>query len=364
MGSPFGLEDTVTEGIVSGFREANGELVEFSGTIIQFSAPVSSGSSGSPLFDSSGDVVGIVSAKISRGEGLGFALPSSNLNYLLGKIGEAELADIGEASGGARFSYRIPRAIVESAHYQDYLNARGTFSNVHAVDAAKKLVEQFPNSSFAHEMLGGSYLLNLQKASVSTLARAIELAPDNHRARCSYADALRCFGDKPGFLDSMDVAITENPLNFSALLQKSQYLRTSYSPDTASQSWWSARSALEIMPALPSTHLAEIRARIFSSDSSSRAGNVILESWEDAIDIFMIYHEARQDLIANGSLDSILGKLNEFDGDKATAKLVMHIPVKQALEGDIRASPMHLGAIVNAGVIPVRVPGQNRYAFG
>ena len=345
VGSPFGLENTVTEGIVSGFRELDDESVNLSGTIIQFSAPVSSGSSGSPMFDRHGDVVGIVSAKISRGEGLGFAVPISDLNYLLNRIGETELMDIGQSGGGSRFSYKIPKAILENAHYQDYLEARDEFQELHTMDAAKKLVEQFPNSSLAHEMLGFSYLLNFQKASVNPLAKAIELAPENHRARCTYTEALSMFGEKSEYLDSMDSAITENPLNFSALLAKSSYFRMSYEPNAASQSWRYARLALEIMPALPDVHISEIRAKISASSASSKSSNVILESWKDTLDIFTIYHDARRDLLANGNLDLSLRKLDEFDGDKAAARLVMHILLRQALELDLRIAPMHHVAI-------------------
>jgi len=67
IGAPLGLNGTVTSGIVSGTHKGQ----------VQFSAAISPGSSGSPLVDGNGDVVGIVSAKyIGPGaEGLGFAVP-------------------------------------------------------------------------------------------------------------------------------------------------------------------------------------------------------------------------------------------------------------------------------------------------
>jgi hypothetical protein len=65
IGSPLGLENTLSEGIVSGMR--NG--------IIQMSAPISPGSSGGPVLDSFGKVVGVSVAYARGGENLNFAVP-------------------------------------------------------------------------------------------------------------------------------------------------------------------------------------------------------------------------------------------------------------------------------------------------
>ena len=74
IGSPLGLERTVTEGIVSNARRALGGLI-----YLQTSAPINPGNSGGPLFNDRGEVVGITSRKVSIGESLGFAIP---LGYL------------------------------------------------------------------------------------------------------------------------------------------------------------------------------------------------------------------------------------------------------------------------------------------
>jgi S1-C subfamily serine protease len=67
VGSPYGFGGTASVGIVSADR----------GRFLQFSAPVSPGSSGGPLLDGAGAVVGVAAAKvIGRGaEGLSFAIP-------------------------------------------------------------------------------------------------------------------------------------------------------------------------------------------------------------------------------------------------------------------------------------------------
>jgi len=67
LGSPYGFGGTASAGIISAIRRR----------CLQFSAPVSPGSSGGPVLDGDGRVVGVATAKVvGRGaEGLSFAIP-------------------------------------------------------------------------------------------------------------------------------------------------------------------------------------------------------------------------------------------------------------------------------------------------
>jgi putative serine protease PepD len=71
IGSPLGLDGTVTVGIVSAFRSLDGS------EYLQFSAPVSPGNSGGPVIDEHGRVVGVTVAKVvyTGAEGLSLAIP-------------------------------------------------------------------------------------------------------------------------------------------------------------------------------------------------------------------------------------------------------------------------------------------------
>lgn len=66
IGSPEGLQGTVTEGIISAFRENR--------SMIQISAPISPGSSGSPVMDELGEVIGVATLVTREGQNLGFAI--------------------------------------------------------------------------------------------------------------------------------------------------------------------------------------------------------------------------------------------------------------------------------------------------
>jgi tetratricopeptide (TPR) repeat protein len=79
-GSPLGLEKTVSDGIVSAIREVPGY-----GKLIQITAPISPGSSGSPVLNMKGEVIGIATFQMVEGQNLNFAIPSeriANLNLI------------------------------------------------------------------------------------------------------------------------------------------------------------------------------------------------------------------------------------------------------------------------------------------
>lgn len=68
IGAPEGLELSLSEGMISGLRQAEGE--------IQTTAPISPGSSGGGLFDATGRLVGVTTASVTEGQNLNFAVPS------------------------------------------------------------------------------------------------------------------------------------------------------------------------------------------------------------------------------------------------------------------------------------------------
>jgi tetratricopeptide (TPR) repeat protein len=70
IGSPQGLENTISEGILSGIREAGSKR-----KLLQMTAPISPGSSGGPVFNERGEVVGIATFLIEANQNLNFALP-------------------------------------------------------------------------------------------------------------------------------------------------------------------------------------------------------------------------------------------------------------------------------------------------
>jgi V8-like Glu-specific endopeptidase len=79
IGSPLSLESTVSNGIVSAIRTVEDE----GGKFLQITVPISPGSSGGPLFNMSGKVVGITTSHIKGGENLNFAIPINDVKPML-----------------------------------------------------------------------------------------------------------------------------------------------------------------------------------------------------------------------------------------------------------------------------------------
>ena len=77
IGNPFGLEGSVTNGIVSAVRDIPGF-----GRIIQITAPISPGSSGSPVVNMHGQVIGVATLQITGGQSVNFAIPSERIAQL------------------------------------------------------------------------------------------------------------------------------------------------------------------------------------------------------------------------------------------------------------------------------------------
>jgi len=111
IGSPMGLERTVTEGIVSTkTRQLQGELY------LQTTAQINPGNSGGPLFNLRGEVVGITNMKITFGEGLGFAIPVEAVKFFLDhRDAYAYASD----NPGNPYRYLDPPSRTQRAHVEE-----------------------------------------------------------------------------------------------------------------------------------------------------------------------------------------------------------------------------------------------------
>lgn len=98
VGNPLGLSHTLSTGVVAAVREAE-ERSLFEGEVIQITAAISSGSSGSPVMNPAGEVVGVVTSQFIHGQNLNFAVPVSHLRQLL---------RVAEESGGLERTFGGP----------------------------------------------------------------------------------------------------------------------------------------------------------------------------------------------------------------------------------------------------------------
>jgi len=85
VGNPFGLDRTVTLGVVSGIGRENINLSRYE-NFIQTDASINPGNSGGPLFNLHGEVIGINTAIINFAQGIGFAIPSNMAKQVIQQL--------------------------------------------------------------------------------------------------------------------------------------------------------------------------------------------------------------------------------------------------------------------------------------
>ena len=113
IGNPLGVLDyTVSDGLISSVRAVSPAL-----TVLQISAPISQGSSGGPLFNPYGEVIGIATAIFTEGQNLNFGVPSKYLRALIDAAKPMTVAEFNEltrpqpAPGDAPRAPRIQRHV-------------------------------------------------------------------------------------------------------------------------------------------------------------------------------------------------------------------------------------------------------------
>jgi serine protease Do len=97
IGHPLGLTDTVSSGLVGAVR-----TVESDFSVLQISAPIAPGSSGGPLFDDRGRVIGVATAILLGGQNLNLGVPINDVKALLQKAEPVSLAALAKTAKRAQ----------------------------------------------------------------------------------------------------------------------------------------------------------------------------------------------------------------------------------------------------------------------
>lgn len=166
IGNPFGLEGSVSNGIVSAVREISGY-----GKIIQITAPISPGSSGSPVVNMSGQVIGVATLQAAEGQSLNFAVPSERILQL--KIGE--LQTFASFTNAAQ---QNKRASAQSLYSQG-LGILSRDDYARAVTFFEKAAEIDPNYAEAWYQTGFCYgMLGRHNEALKASKQAAKLRPN------------------------------------------------------------------------------------------------------------------------------------------------------------------------------------------
>jgi tetratricopeptide (TPR) repeat protein len=166
IGNPYGLEGSVSNGIVSAVREISGY-----GKIIQITAPISPGSSGSPVVNMFGQVIGIATLQAAEGQSLNFAVPSERIAQL--KIGE--LQTFATLSSETQKNKRS----AAQSYYAQGLAQLSRDDYTRAVTFFEKATETDPNYAEAWYQAGFSYgMTGRHQEALKASKQAAKLRPD------------------------------------------------------------------------------------------------------------------------------------------------------------------------------------------
>src|SRR6266542_4209464 len=210
IGNPFGLEGSVTNGIVSAVRD-----IPTFGRIIQITAPISPGSSGSPVVNMQGQVIGVATLQITGGQSVNFAIPSERISQLQG-VSLMSLSELAVASGKNKHAKAVQffrdglsflskddcekalpyfEKAVESDNSYSEAWAQSGFCNeklgrhTEAIEASKKAVGLRPSSESYFNIGLANYYLKQYREAVEAYRQAIRLDPYNS-ADAHYAQGL------------------------------------------------------------------------------------------------------------------------------------------------------------------------------
>ena len=249
IGNPLGLEGSVTNGIVSAVRD-----IPTFGRIIQITAPISSGSSGSPVVNMQGQVIGIATLQITGGQSVNFAIPSERISQLQ-TTQTMSLSDLVASTGrnkrakavqffrdGLSFLSKddcekalpyFEKAAEADSNYAEAW-AQAGFCNeklgrhAEALEASKKAVSLRPSAESYFNIGLASYYLKQYKDSAEAYRQAIKIDPYN-AADAHYALGLvyRDWGKPDEEIQAYKQAIKLNP-QYTVAYERlgSRYLRS------------------------------------------------------------------------------------------------------------------------------------------
>lgn len=164
IGSPQGLENTISEGIISGIREIDRDR-----KILQMTAAISPGSSGGPVFNDRGEVIGIATFLIAETQNLNFAMP---VNHIMPGLSKKEIVSPQEAC-------KLDFNETASCWFYQGLAYGSIGQHDRAADAFKRALDIDTKKVETYVNLGVSYAsMGKYQEAIDILAKALDIDPN------------------------------------------------------------------------------------------------------------------------------------------------------------------------------------------
>ena len=193
-GNPKGLEGTFSNGIISSLREG------YAKKRLQMTAPISPGSSGGPVLNGKGKVIGVSFMTLEGGQNLNFAIPSNYLKELMARSGGAKLLSQGEQSISAETYLIWGHTKYDLGLYQG------------AIAAYDKAIRLKPDYAYAYITRGDAKAqLDQYFGAIADFDTAIRLKPDYANAYVSRGLTKSLLGQHAAAIADHDTAIQLKP---------------------------------------------------------------------------------------------------------------------------------------------------------
>jgi tetratricopeptide (TPR) repeat protein len=200
VGSPMGLEQTVSDGIVSSLREIPG-----AGVFYQMSAPISPGSSGSPVVNMEGKVIGVATFQFLYGQNLNFAVSGKSILDLKSKKTSQSLSEwtyTKSTQKGKLAAELCRKGFSFSINGQDQK----------ALQYFKQATEKDPNSTAAWYGLGYCYAgIDRQGHAIQAYKQAIQTDPKNEASHFFLGNYYNKLGRYEEAIEAYKRVILINP---------------------------------------------------------------------------------------------------------------------------------------------------------
>ncbi|MDX6696476.1 MAG: hypothetical protein QOF02_4079 [Blastocatellia bacterium] len=201
VGNPLGLEGSVSNGIVSAVRD----IPNF-GRIIQITAPISSGSSGSPVINMQGQVIGVATLQLTDGQSLNFAVPSDRVAALA----ISQLRTLSEVVSATKKSQRA----TAERFYMQGLGFLSRDDCDKALPYFKRATDSDPNYAEAWAQMGFcSGMLGRHEDALKASRQAIRLRPDSAEPYINIGSAYAYLGQFKDSADAYKQALRLDPDN-------------------------------------------------------------------------------------------------------------------------------------------------------
>ncbi len=175
IGNPLKLEGSVSDGIVSAVRE-----LPNIGKIIQITAPISHGNSGSPVFNLKGQVVGVVTIKVTNGQNINLAIGAARVRQL--RAGKRRLlAEIATREKSGDLAESLYKSGLDSLWLGNFDNAVGYFEN--AVNKDPLRADAWVQVGFCKVKQGKN------EEAIKAYQQAAQLMPESDEVRNKLGDA-------------------------------------------------------------------------------------------------------------------------------------------------------------------------------